>query len=343
VPRGWLGVMADGPLTAPGFTGAGGEWNRIVASGAESARVAFWWQDLQPSSAATTNFAATDPTVLAAAARGIGVVPVVEGTPAWARQNAADPASPPRAPADFAQLVTTLVARYGPHGSFWAQHPEVHRLPIRAWQIWNEPNLTRYWSTQPFARSYVRLLRAAHRALKRADPGSRTILAGLPNESWLALRAIYRAGGRGAFDAVALHPYTGRPSNVIKLVVFARGEMRRAHDRRRPVWITELSWPAAKGKVKDIPGFDTTNAGQARKLRTALGLLAAARRRLKIERVFWYTWLSVEGGPNAFDYSGLRRVRHGRLVTAPALAAYRRAAQRLEGCAKRAGDALRCR
>src|SRR5690349_21317655 len=100
VPRGWLGVMTDGPLTTPGFTGAAAEWNRIVASGAESARVAFWWQDLQPSSAATTNLAATDPTVLAAAARGIQVLPVVEGTPVWARQNAGDPASPPRDPAD---------------------------------------------------------------------------------------------------------------------------------------------------------------------------------------------------------------------------------------------------
>ena len=44
------------------------------------------------------------------------------------------------------------------------------------------------------------------------------MLAGLPNESWIALRKVYKAGGRGAFDAVALHPYTGKPRNVIRLI-----------------------------------------------------------------------------------------------------------------------------
>ena len=100
-------------------------------------------------------------------------------------------------------------------------------MPIRDWQIWNEPNLTRYWSDAAVRAAYVRLLQASRRALRAADPGSRTILAGLPNESWIALRKIYKAGGRGAFDAVALHPYTGRPRNVIRLIEFARREMRR--------------------------------------------------------------------------------------------------------------------
>ena len=125
------------------------------------------------------------------------------------------------------------MARYGPQGSLWAEHPEIAARPIRAWQIWNEPNLTRYWTPprgQGFARSYVKLLRAAHRALRAADPGARTILAGLPNESWIALRRIYKAGGRRSFDAVALHPYTGKPRNVVRLAEYARREMRRFGD-----------------------------------------------------------------------------------------------------------------
>ena len=77
----------------------------------------------------------------------------------------------------------------------------------------------------------MKLLRASRRALRAADPGSRTILAGLPNESWIALRKVYKAGGRGAFDAVALHPYTGRPRNVIKLIEFARARDARARRR----------------------------------------------------------------------------------------------------------------
>ena len=104
-------------------------------------------------------------------ARGLGVLPVVQGTPDWAALNPGDPASPPRDPADFARVLTMLVTRYGPNGSLWAEHPEVAKQPIRAWQIWNEPNLTRYWNVAPWAPSYVKLLKAADKALKAADRG----------------------------------------------------------------------------------------------------------------------------------------------------------------------------
>jgi hypothetical protein len=343
VPQGWLGVVADGPLTAPGFA-ADGEWDRLAGSGAESVRTAFYWRDAQPSGPADADFASTDAVVLAAARRDLGVLPVVQGTPGWAALHPGDAASPPRDPADFARFLTALVTRYGPSGSFWTEHPEVTRRPIRDWQIWNEPNLTRYWNVAPWAPSYVSLLKASRGALRAADPGARTILAGLPNESWVALHSIYAAGGHGAFDVVALHPYTGRPANVIKLVRFARRELRAHGDARLPVWVTELSWPAAIGKTKTTAGFETTDRGQARRLAQGLRLLARDRRRLRIGRVYWYTWLSAEGTTSSsFDYSGLRRLRSGHVVSAPALRVFKLAARLLEGCAKRAGDAARCR
>ena len=217
-------------------------------------------------------------------------------------------------------------------------------MPIRAWQVWNEPNLTRYWTRQPFAPSYVRLLRAADRAIKAADPRARTVLAGLPNESFAALRSIYRAGGRGAFDVVALHPYTGKPRNVVKLVELARAEIRRARDRALPVWVTELSWPAALGKTDNIAGFETTDRGQASRLRSGLERLAAARRRLRIERVYWYTWLSNPTGPELLRL--LRPAPPGGRRRSSAHPRSRSSAGPrggCEGCAKVSGDATRCR
>jgi polysaccharide biosynthesis protein PslG len=342
VPQGWLGVVVDGPMTAPGFPQP--EWDLLAGSGAESVRSAFYWRDIQPNGPADADFSRTDPVVLAAAQRGLSVLPVLQGTPAWAAQHPGDDASPPRDPADFARLLTALVTRYGPQGSLWGEHPELSRRPITDWQIWNEPNLTRYWNVAPWAPSYVTLLKAANAALKAADPTSRTILAGLPNESWLALREIYEQGGRGAFDVVALHPYTGRPANVVKLVRFARKEMRPRGDSRIPVWVTELSWPAALGKTNTTAGFETTEKGQAMRLATGLALLAREGRALRIGRVYWYTWLSAEGSSSSsFDYSGLRRLRAGRIVTAPSLAVFKRVARRLEGCSKRSGDAIHCR
>ena len=329
VPRGWLGVQADGPLTEPGNPFAS-EWGLMAASGVESVRVAFDWRAAQPSEAGAIDFSAMDAAVVAAAQQRLPVLPVVHRTPAWAAARPRDgSASPPRGTAAYTRFLGALVGRYGPNGSLWAAQPTLPRVPIRDWQIWNEPNLTRYWSTQPFARRYVKLLRASRRALRAADPGSRTILAGLPNESWIALRKVYKAGGRWSFDVVALHPYTGRPRNVIRLIEFARREMRRYRDGRKPVWLTELSWPAAKGRTKGAPGFVTTERGQASRLKLALSLLLKARKRLKIQRVIWYTWLSREAPRNAFAWSGLRRQRGARLVSARSLSEFRRAARRL--------------
>jgi hypothetical protein len=342
VPRGWLGVVVDGPLHDPRFA-TDGEWDRLAGSGPEAVRAAFYWHQIEPAHGAS-DFSAPDAIVLAAARRGLTTLPVVHGTPAWAALNPGDAGSPPRDPADFERLLTTLVARYGPAGSLWAEHPEVPRLPIREWQIWNEPNITRYWNVAPFAAPYARLLRAADRALKAADPGSRTILAGLPNRSWEALEAIYDAGARGAFDAVALHPYTGKPENVVRIVRIARRVMRRHGDARLPVSVTELSWPASLGHARQYGSFTTTDRGQAQRLEAGLKLLAKQRRALRIERVYWYTWLSSEGSTGSgFDWSGLRRLHEGRLRDAPSLATFRRAARRLQGCAKRPGDARRCR
>ena len=81
---------------------------------------------------------------------------------------------------------------------------------------------------------------------------------------------------------MALHPYTGKPRNVVRLAELARREMRRFKDGRKPIWITELSWPAAKGKTKNTTGFETTDRGQARRLGEGLRLLAKARKRLGI-------------------------------------------------------------
>jgi hypothetical protein len=344
VPRGWLGVVVDGPMTDPAFAQAPAEWDLLAGSGAESVRAAVYWNQIQPNGPTEQNFTASDPIFLAAAQRGLDVLPVIQGTPTWAAKTPFDAASPPRDNEDFARFLTALVTRYGPNGSLWTEHPEVSRQPVRSWQIWNEPNLTRYWNVAPWAPSYVALLKRAHKALRAADPGSKTVLAGLPNESWKALAAIYDAGARGSFDVATLHPYTGQPKNVVRIVKIVRREMRRRGDAKLPIWVTELSWPAAEGKTVQHHDFETTDRGQSDRLRAGLPMLADQRKALGIGRVYWYTWLSHEGiTDSAFDFSGLRRLRAGQLVSAPSLTIFTRLARRLQGCEKQSGDARACR
>ena len=46
-------------------------------------------------------------------------------------------------------IFRALVGRYGPAGSLWAERPELPRIPIRAWQVFNETNRNEVLSTVP--------------------------------------------------------------------------------------------------------------------------------------------------------------------------------------------------
>ena len=121
-------------------------------------------------------------------------------------------------------------------------------MPIRSWQIWNEPNLSYYWK-QPFASTYVSFLRTAHAAIKKADPGAQVVLGALTNTAWKSLGQIYRVkGARGLFDVVAVNGFTKIPANVMLFMLFVRHAMARFGDSAKPLLATEISWPSAKGQ-----------------------------------------------------------------------------------------------
>jgi hypothetical protein len=295
-----------------------------------------YWADLQPERDAPVNWTSTDRVFAAAATSGLRVLPTVLRAPAWAREVPSDEASPPRGDAAYAAFLTALVGRYGPQGSFWAARPDLPRSPQRTWQVWNEPNIDTYWSSpRPFAARYARLLRASYRALKAADPGAEVVLAGFANFSWRALADAYRAGVRRWFDVAAVHPFSGRLENVLKIVQLNREVMAREGDRRKGLIISELTWPSAKGKTRNTVGFETTEAGQAARLRNAYGALLRIRRSARIRQIFWYTWLSPDrDSPNSFSWSGLRKLGPPGTdapVDKPALAEFRRVALRVAG------------
>jgi hypothetical protein len=106
-------------------------------------------------------------------------------------------------------------------------------------------------------------------------------------------------------------------------------------DRRKGLIISELTWPSAKGKTRNTIGFETTEAGQAARLRNAYAALLRIRRSARIRQIFWYTWLSADReSPNSFSWSGLRKLGPPGTdapVDKPALAEYRRVALRVRG------------
>lgn len=351
-----VGVMFNGPALGTGVN-LHQQLDQAVASGVESLRIPVDWAALQPYRTVSavpaadrsqfedvggvpTRFSDLDRIVGAAAARGVSLLPVVEYTASWDAVQPGNLASALKSTAPYAAFLTALVRRYGPQGTFWAAHPSLPRVPIRMWQIWNEPNFTNYWSQQPFAPSYVKLLAAAHAALKSADPGAKVVLAGFADFSWQYLAEVYRVPGASRlFDIVALHPYTAQPAGVIVILGRGRAVMNRFGDRDKPILATEITWPSSQGKAPPQFGVSTTESQQAQRLGQLMPLLAANRAKLGLMGFYWYTWMGDESpsaAPYAFDYAGLLKYVRGTVTAKPALAVFRRWALSIEGCRSKA-------
>src|SRR5437899_6170921 len=279
VPQDFFGANWDGEVAmsaSPSVQAA--QFQQMATSGVETSRASFLWSQAQPQQNGLFDFTASDQVVAMAAAHGITVLPVVIQAPVWARATPDEPFSPPRDPTEYANYLTALIGRYGPTGTFWLEHPELQKLPIEAWQIWNEPHLEFQWTIPKganFAPGYVALLQAAFKAVKAADPTAQVVLAGLANNSPRYLKKIYSAGGHGFFDVAAIHPYTRKASGAITLVQRFRKVMRQFQDTALPVWITELGLPASQGRVHSSNFLQTTANGMARFLSTSYKLLVA--------------------------------------------------------------------
>jgi hypothetical protein len=330
VPRDFFGVMANGALDDPAFP-LDAESTTMRHDGVGTERMEIAWDLVEPQRG-QYDFTLPDRKVLAAARAGIDVLALIVRAPGWASGQQGSVFSPPHDPADYAAFAKVLVARYGPGGELWAAHPEVTPRPVRAWQIWNEPNLSVYWAQQPFMRPYARLLNAAYAAIKQTDRGATVVMAGLANFSWRDLRRLFNKGGAKLhFDVAAVHPFSGRPSNSVKIVALNRAVLDRNGARTKPIWLTELTWSSAKGRKKKLTqDWETTEAGQAQRLTQAYRLFVRARHRLRLQRIYWYTWVTVDrNSPNSFDYSGLRTQRpDGSVVDKPAARAFRAVVKR---------------
>ncbi|MBI2863434.1 MAG: hypothetical protein HYX94_02605 [Chloroflexi bacterium] len=161
-----------------------------------------------------------DRIVKAAATLDLKILARLDISPMWARPKNADQSlhGPPVNHRDFGDFVSALAARY--------------KGQIKAYQIWNEPNLAREWEgKQPNAVDYVDLLKVAYQAIKAQDPEAIVISAGLspttasgaiatPDVEYL--QQMYAAGARQYFDVLGVHgagfksPPEADPAQVAK-------------------------------------------------------------------------------------------------------------------------------
>jgi hypothetical protein len=342
VPQGFFGVMYDHGVEKAADDVQNAQFDVMASSGVETVRTVFDWGEAQPRGRGSEfRFARTDGIVRRAALRNIDVLPVVLYTPRWARAYRNRFTSPPKSRADYVTYLAALVKRYGPAGTFWTDHPELPKRPLREWQIWNEPHLPAYWNAPEngrygYARAYPLLLRASHNIVKGLDPGAKIVMAGITQRAWEEIEVLYQRGIKRYFDVAALQIFPQTIRRAVKATAFFRDAMRRRGDGRKPIYLTEITWPASKGRTEGIKfQRQETPRGMATKLSRMYSAMAARRTRLRVGKVFWYTWSSPYGrGGSIFNYAGLLRYDHGGFVAQPALGAYQRSARRFQGCTK---------
>jgi len=205
-------------------------------------RIEFRWNEAEPSSKGSYDqniIARYDQAIATARAAGAKVLVFVNGAPRWASGSRAS-MTKPQNPADYADFMRYVAARYAGQ--------------VSAWEVWNEENTSRFWSTGPSASEYVPLLKAANGAVKTADPDALVVFGGVSQNDYPFIEGAYAAGAKGYFDVMAVHPYPGPnpPEAVwgaggriaptaftgfreVRASMLARGD-------DKPIWLTEFGW-----------------------------------------------------------------------------------------------------
>jgi Beta-galactosidase len=291
----------------------------MKAGGIDSVRLAMVWQTIAASPQGY-DWSGFDREVAMAARGRLRVLPSTGSTPSWlARKYTTLPVNNARQRGAWMAFLSAAVERYGPQGSFWIEHgpgtPEpVPKIPIKTWQIWNEPNF--FYFAYPVSPSrYAKTLTLASKAIKRVDPRAEVSLAGLFGEPTASgkrgmpastfLDRLYRTPGiKTRFDGIALHPYAIDALELAEMSEELHEVTVENHDRV-PLRITEMGW-GSQDNFEQV-AFEQGIRGQVRQLRDSYAYLLENRHRLNLKGTYWYSWKDMQGSCNFCDSVGLFR------------------------------------
>lgn len=259
-----LGVNIHTTAPAPGEAGL------IRSAGFSTVRMDLHWHDTE-TAPGVYDFSPYDRLIQALDSQGIRPLLILNyGHPAYDSGQA--PATP-SARAAFARWAAAAAARYKGRGILW--------------EIYNEPNLARFWRPKPDAAAYAALVEAAASAIRAAAPGETIIGPASSGVDLVFLEDCFKLGLLNHLDAVTVHPYRlHEPESVIGDYRRLRALIARYAPNGREVpiycgeWGYSALWPGQNERL------------QALMLARMFLVNAAAR----IPLTIWYDWRN--GGPD---------------------------------------------
>lgn len=179
------------------------------------------------------------------AANNMKWYPTLDYTPAWASPNG-NLFTAPSNPFDFATYTQAFAKRYGPGGDFWTTRPDLPYLPTEHYEIWNEPNSSKFLEDGNPA-DFYQLYALSRAAIRTVQPNAKVVLGGLLDSGTLDAVGWFNQMARsinkplsGAVDAVGYHPYLGYESQILSRVKQLRKSIDRHGGKNVPIEITEF-------------------------------------------------------------------------------------------------------
>lgn len=270
-------------------------------------RADLWWHVVEPEPG-RFDFTRSDRAFATFEAAGVQWYPILAYGAAWFPPGANGPATDEQVAA-FANYVETTVRRYR------------GRAPV--WSMWNEPNIPNFWTPNPNADHYTRLMKASREALRRADPRAKLaapVLAPIGTWDRRFTERILQLGGGRYFEIFDYHYYRGNPEPEVPMELAEIRAVLWRYGFEKPIWLTEMG-------VGSIPSSDMEAQRRQASLVIRNHLLCLG---LGVERIFYFdlqNW--YDDKPDEWD-SQLG------LVTADgqkkrSFYAYRHMVERLEG------------
>jgi hypothetical protein len=149
---------------------------------------------------------------------------VLSYPPAWAAETQAS--APSRA--DWAAFARAFARRY--------------RGKVGYFELWNEPDLPRYWTgtEEQFVQT---ILVPGYRAIKTGAPRAKVVVGpSFANRAWL--EDLYRFGGGRSFDIMSWHDYTANAS-ILSNAKIVQSVLRAHGQARKPIWLGEYGFEEA--------------------------------------------------------------------------------------------------
>lgn len=163
----------------------------------------FAWRDIEPIEKGKYDWYRPDLIVDMVEESGLDLLVRIDRQPFWSQEEDWPPLenAPPADLQDFADFCGILAERF--------------RGRIAAYQVWNEPNLSREWGGEPpNPAEYTELLKVCYEAIKESDPQAIVVSAGLaPTGTGLPLAipdvdflsGMYEAGAAKYFDVLGIN------------------------------------------------------------------------------------------------------------------------------------------